>query len=99
MASRQAYNIDVLVIPKRVVPRLTELSRDEVSDLFLSTQVVGRVVERVYEGTSLTVAVQDGPHAGQSVPVPSATIGDSPSSLLARTCACDAEKERRLLQQ
>lgn len=67
--------VDVLVIPQRVVQRLTDLHREEVSDLFLTTQIVGRIVEKVYKGTSLTVAVQDGPDAGQSVPVP--------------TCSCE----------
>ncbi|KAI7862083.1 HIT-like domain-containing protein [Spinellus fusiger] len=34
----------------------------------ISAQKIGRVVEQVYSGTSLTMAVQDGPEAGQSVP-------------------------------
>ncbi len=58
----------VLVSPRRVVPRLTDLSQAEVSDLFMTVQRVGRMVERVYEATSLNVAIQDGPDAGQSVP-------------------------------
>lgn len=58
----------VLVSPRRVVPRLSDLSQAEVSDLFLTVQRVGRMVERVYDATSLNVAIQDGPEAGQSVP-------------------------------
>ena len=58
----------VLVIPRRVVARLSELSPDEVADLFLSVQRIGRVVERHNAGsTSLTVTLQDGKAAGQTV--------------------------------
>jgi bis(5'-adenosyl)-triphosphatase len=58
----------VLVSPRRVVPRISELSPDEVADLFLTVQRVGRMVERVYGATSLNIALQDGVDAGQSVP-------------------------------
>lgn len=34
----------------------------------MTVQRVGRMVERVYEASSLNVAIQDGPEAGQSVP-------------------------------
>lgn len=36
----------VLVIPKRVVPRLSELKEEEVTDLFLSVQRIAHVVVR-----------------------------------------------------
>lgn len=58
----------VLVIPRRVTARLSDLSHPELSDLFLTVQRVGRMVERVYDASSLNIAVQDGPEAGQSVP-------------------------------
>ena len=58
----------MLVSPRRVVPRLSDLSHDEVTDLFLTVQRVGRMIERVYEASSLNVAMQDGADAGQSVP-------------------------------
>lgn len=58
----------VLVSPRRVTPRLSDLTQAEVSDLFLTVQRVGRMVERVYNASSLNVAIQDGPDAGQSVP-------------------------------
>ena len=54
--------------PRRVVPRLSDLSQDEVVDLFLTVQRVGRMVERVYDASSLNIAMQDGAEAGQSVP-------------------------------
>lgn len=57
------------MVPKRLVARFTELAPEEVNDLFQSVQTIGRVVERIYGGSSLTVAIQDGPEAGQSVPV------------------------------
>jgi bis(5'-adenosyl)-triphosphatase len=58
----------VLVCPIRVVPRLSELSAAEVQDLFQAVQHVGRMIERVYKASSLNIAIQDGPAAGQSVP-------------------------------
>jgi len=59
----------VLVASKRLAPRFTELTSDEVGDLFRCVQAVGKVVEKVYQGSSLTIAVQDGPAAGQTVKV------------------------------
>ncbi|THH08478.1 hypothetical protein EW145_g2684 [Phellinidium pouzarii] len=59
---------DVLVVPTRVVPRLTDLSSPEVAALFTSVQQVGRVVERAFGADALTIACQDGKAAGQSVP-------------------------------
>jgi len=58
----------VLILPQRVVPRLSDLSAQEVSDLFLSVQTVGKVIESAYGGEALTVSLQDGKAAGQSVP-------------------------------
>ncbi|OQE16277.1 hypothetical protein PENFLA_c028G06133 [Penicillium flavigenum] len=58
----------VLVSPRRVVLRLTDLTPAETSDLFITVRRVGRMVERVYGATSLNIAIQDGVHAGQSVP-------------------------------
>ena len=58
----------VLVSPRRVVPRLSDLSQDEVADLFVTVQRVGRMVERVFNASSLNIAMQDGADAGQSVP-------------------------------
>ena len=54
--------------PRRITPRLSDLTHTEVTDLFLTVQRVGRMIERVYDGTSLNVAMQDGADAGQSVP-------------------------------
>ncbi|KAI9027421.1 HIT-like domain-containing protein [Phycomyces nitens] len=34
----------------------------------LSVQKVGKVVEKFYNGSSLTMTIQDGPQAGQTVP-------------------------------
>jgi bis(5'-adenosyl)-triphosphatase len=51
-----------------VVPRFNDLSSDEVQDLFLTVQRVSRMVERVFQASSLNIAIQDGVDAGQSVP-------------------------------
>lgn len=52
---------------RRGIPRVSDLTPAETSDLFLTTRRVGRMVERVYGGTSLNIAIQDGADAGQSV--------------------------------
>lgn len=58
----------VLVSPKRVVARFAELSAEEVSDLWCLAQRVGAAVEPHCGASSLTLAIQDGPQAGQTVP-------------------------------
>ena len=35
-------------------------------DLFASTQKIARIIEKEYGATSLSIAVQDGPEAGQT---------------------------------
>jgi len=57
----------VLLIPKRKVLRFLDLTKDEVSDLFISVQKVSAAVEQQFNATSLTLAVQDGKDAGQTV--------------------------------
>ncbi|KAJ5123950.1 uncharacterized protein N7515_007775 [Penicillium bovifimosum] len=58
----------VLVSPRRVVPRVKDLTPAETTDLFLTVRRIGRMIERVYGASSLNIAVQDGVDAGQSVP-------------------------------
>ncbi|KAF9893783.1 hypothetical protein FE257_009953 [Aspergillus nanangensis] len=58
----------VLVSPRRIVPRVTDLTPNETTDLFLTVRRVARMIERVYGATSLNIAIQDGAEAGQSVP-------------------------------
>lgn len=57
----------VLVCPLRPVERFRDLHPDEVADLFQVTQRVGTVVEKHFQGTSITFSMQDGPEAGQTV--------------------------------
>ncbi|KAG9294169.1 hypothetical protein G9A89_021528 [Geosiphon pyriformis] len=61
-------DIDVLVTTRRIVPRYLDLTTEEISDLFVSAQKIGKVIETEYKGSSLTLAIQDGPAAGQTVP-------------------------------
>jgi bis(5'-adenosyl)-triphosphatase len=46
------------VIPARPVIRLTDLTHDEVSSLFLTVQKVGQVVEKAFKADALTIACQ-----------------------------------------
>lgn len=57
----------VLVCPVRPVERFRELRPEEVADLFSATQRVANMVEKHFNATSLTIAIQDGPEAGQTV--------------------------------
>lgn len=69
----------MLLIPKRKVLRFNDLSQEEVTDLFISSQKVSVVLEREvnslwfsltlsqFRATSLTFAIQDGKDAGQTV--------------------------------
>eukprot|EP01126_Amoeba_proteus_P010052 TRINITY_DN13894_c0_g1_i1.p1 TRINITY_DN13894_c0_g1~~TRINITY_DN13894_c0_g1_i1.p1 ORF type:complete len:141 (-),score=26.06 TRINITY_DN13894_c0_g1_i1:23-445(-) len=57
----------VLVIPKRRTLKFSELTPEEVSDLWMTVQKIGSVIERHYSATSLTFALQDGHEAGQTI--------------------------------
>ncbi|XP_078103677.1 bis(5'-adenosyl)-triphosphatase isoform X2 [Sander vitreus] len=57
----------VLVCPLRPVERFRDLRPDEVADLFSTAQRVANLVEKHFNATSLTIAIQDGPEAGQTV--------------------------------
>lgn len=57
----------ILVSPKRVVSRVAELSPQEAADLMICAHRIAPVLQKAYEGTSLTIAIQDGKDAGQSV--------------------------------
>lgn len=70
----------VLVCPLKPHKRLTDLSSEEVTDLFTTTQLVQRMLAQHYftqdstgstpapEAGSFNIALQDGAHAGQTVP-------------------------------
>ncbi|WVY93919.1 hypothetical protein V8G54_033007 [Vigna mungo] len=60
--------LHVLVCPKREVKRFVDLTADETSDLWLTAQKVGKQLESYHKASSLTLAIQDGPQAGQTVP-------------------------------
>ncbi|XP_050111037.1 bifunctional bis(5'-adenosyl)-triphosphatase/adenylylsulfatase FHIT-like [Malus sylvestris] len=59
---------NVLVCPRREVKRFGDLTADETSDLWITAQKVGSRLESYHKASSLTLAIQDGPQAGQSVP-------------------------------
>lgn len=59
----------MLVSPIRCVPRLADLTPEEISDLFISVQKVQCVMEQIQNVCSSTIAVQDGEHAGQTIKV------------------------------
>ncbi|KAK2914599.1 hypothetical protein Q8A73_005193 [Channa argus] len=52
---------------RRSVERFRDLQPDELADLFSTTQKVANLVEKHFNATSLTIAIQDGPEAGQTV--------------------------------
>jgi len=58
----------VLVSPRRPVPRLHGLTPAETADLFTLAARVAAAVEPHFAASSITLAVQDGADAGQTVP-------------------------------
>jgi bis(5'-adenosyl)-triphosphatase len=46
------------VVPTRPVPRISDLTSDELKSLMESVKTVGTVVEKAYNGDGLTVACQ-----------------------------------------
>jgi bis(5'-adenosyl)-triphosphatase len=56
-----------MFIPKRVVPRLQELTSDEVTDLFACVHAAVPVLEGHYEAVASNVAIQDGYYAGKLI--------------------------------
>ncbi|XP_050097259.1 nitrilase and fragile histidine triad fusion protein NitFhit [Anopheles aquasalis] len=57
----------VLVTTKRPTARLPDLTPPEISDFFQVVCKVQKAAERLYDATSSTITVQDGPDAGQTV--------------------------------
>ncbi|KAK9280294.1 hypothetical protein L1049_013982 [Liquidambar formosana] len=53
---------------RREVKRFVDLTSDETSDLWLTAQKVGSLLEHHHKASSLTFTIQDGPQAGQTVP-------------------------------
>ena len=58
----------VLVIPKRVTNRVSDLDYDELCDLMTSAQEIGSVLEKYTNSTAITYIIHDGKDAGQTVP-------------------------------
>mmetsp|Transcript_17799 Transcript_17799/g.25763 ORF Transcript_17799/g.25763 Transcript_17799/m.25763 type:complete len:266 (+) Transcript_17799:92-889(+) len=58
----------VLIIPNRIVPRISQLTNDEYNDLWMTVRNVQNSLEKYYNAGGFNVAVQDGVVAGQSVP-------------------------------
>jgi len=58
----------VLVAPVRLEPSLTKLRSDEVADLFQGAQTIASMLKTLHNTEDLTLAVQDGVLAGQTVP-------------------------------
>ena len=58
----------VMICPKRVVPRVEQLNKEEVIDLALSCHKVAPVLQKHFNATALNISTQDGPDAGQSIP-------------------------------
>ena len=50
-----------------VVERFAGLAPVEIADMFQAVQTISSVVEKHFKRTSLTIGVQDGAEAGQSV--------------------------------
>ena len=80
----------VMVLPRRPVPTLDRLLEEEMADLMRLTHRVVKMIKRCYHTQAVTVAVQDGPAAGQTVPHVSALV-----ELHAGPCARHTQSVRR----
>lgn len=65
---KPVVNGHVLVIPRRRVPRFGQLDAEEVCDLWLTVQRVSGALETFHGAHACSIALQDGPAAGQTVP-------------------------------
>ncbi|XAR60848.1 Bis(5'-adenosyl)-triphosphatase [Bertholletia excelsa] len=65
---RPVVPVHVLICPKREVKRFFDLTAEETSDLWLTAKRIGSQLENYHKASSLTLTIQDGPQAGQSVP-------------------------------
>lgn len=58
----------VLVSSNRIVPKIPQLTNEEIADLFQAVIFVQRVMQKIHNIESTTLVVQDGADAGQTVP-------------------------------
>lgn len=58
----------ILVSPLRVKPHLSDLTQEEISDLFNTVTRIQKTLKRVYKAEAFNIAVQDGEAVDQSVP-------------------------------
>jgi len=56
-----------LVVPKRHVSRLADLSEGECRDLFAATQRTALLLMTIYKADGIDISLQDGASAGQTV--------------------------------
>lgn len=57
----------VLVATKRIVARVSEMTRAETTELFASASKIAQILEKYHDAKSNTITVQDGIFAGQTV--------------------------------
>lgn len=58
----------VLVITRTLYRRLSEVPADVLATLFKSVQEVAKGVEHIFDADAVTISIQDGEAAGQTVP-------------------------------
>eukprot|EP01023_Acetabularia_acetabulum_P046033 TRINITY_DN4703_c0_g1_i2.p1 TRINITY_DN4703_c0_g1~~TRINITY_DN4703_c0_g1_i2.p1 ORF type:complete len:148 (-),score=28.64 TRINITY_DN4703_c0_g1_i2:115-558(-) len=57
----------ILISPKRVLKQYADLSKEEVVDVWHLAQKISNVLQQHHSADSLTISVQDGVNAGQTV--------------------------------
>lgn len=58
----------VLVITRTLYRKLSEVPADVLATLFRSVQEVAKGIERIFDADAVTISIQDGEAAGQTVP-------------------------------
>lgn len=56
------------MISRRCVPRFADLTSEEVSDLWQTVHKISEPLRKQFDAQALTLAIQDGEVAGQTVP-------------------------------
>lgn len=89
----------ILVIPRRNVPTLDLLTEEEAADLMLVTRKMIRFIKEYYHVNSVTVAIQDGPPAGQTIPDVTSTLCLESTEISRRTTLCTTCWTRRIFSR
>lgn len=92
---RPALEGHILICPKRIIQYFDDLTTEEKIDLSNSILHVGNVMKKILNKKYLSVTIQDGPLAGQTVPHVHAHIfvrNNTPDEVFCSTSVSEEER-------